>query len=150
MNHVAFTAKQRAFFGELLSFLRADLEARKGRDLAQMMGWHDPADKEFSDQDRDLAARGFVYLQTKDRERLYKHISKLTLADAPAIMAELEANEAVGSEHLEHFEDGVSAMRLPDTGRVIFLSDASYDDTPLRKLIENWSELRAEWPASRF
>ena len=69
-----------------------------------------------------------------------KHIDQLNPSDAPYLMAELEANQAMAEEH-SFAEGGATVTRMP--GGKTFVHPHYEDATG--HLRERWRELRGTW-----
>jgi hypothetical protein len=90
-------------------------------------------------EDRRLAEEGRVYLLRGGR-RHTRRIDELLPSDAPYLMAELEANEAMAGEH-SRVEGDVTVTELP--GGPTF-THPHYEDAT-RQLRERWRTLRDRW-----
>jgi hypothetical protein len=90
-------------------------------------------------EDKRLAEEGRVYLLKGGRLRT-KRIDELDPSDAPYLMAELEANEAMAGEH-STAEGEVTVTEMP--GGATF-THPHYEDAT-RHLRERWSKLKRAW-----
>jgi hypothetical protein len=144
----AFTAKHKSFFRDLKQILREILMGRQDPEIIAMLSFHHD-DVEGLEEDRKRAEQGLVEMQTKDGERLYKNIRKLTLLDVPELMREIESNAAAGGEHV--VDDGeVVISHSPRSGRVMVSPSVPDPENPLKLLMVRWGELREEWPVERW
>ncbi|QYJ16051.1 hypothetical protein Rxycam_01882 [Rubrobacter xylanophilus DSM 9941] len=130
--------EQRAFWEELLAYYRQELQERQSPEMVSLLGvFHG---EEHARRDRELAEKGYVYLLR--RGRLYvKRIDELEPPDAPELMAELEASEALAEEH-SSVEGEVTVTEFP--GGPTF-THPHYEDAT-RHLRERWRRLRGDWP----
>jgi hypothetical protein len=92
-------------------------------------------------RDKRLAERGYVYLLERGELRT-KHLDQLKPSDAPYLMAELEANQAMAEEHSAAAgEQTVTEM----PGGATF-THPHYDDAT-KDLRERWRNLKEMWEA---
>jgi hypothetical protein len=90
-------------------------------------------------EDKRLAEGGYVYLLEKDKLRT-KRIDRLDPSDAPYLMAELEANQAMAEEHSA--ADGEETMtHIP--GGASF-THPHYEDAT-KHLRDMWRNLKETW-----
>ena len=92
-------------------------------------------------EDKRLAEEGRVYL-LKGGRRMTKPIDELNPSDAPYLMAELEANEAMAQEH-SVAEGEATVTQMP--GGTTF-THPHYEDAT-HHLRERWHELKERWQA---
>lgn len=88
--------QQRQFWDDLLSYYRHELQVRQSPTMVSMLSFIHGEEQAL--EDKRLAEEGRVYL-LKAGKLLTKHIDELDPADAPYLMAELEANQAMAEEH---------------------------------------------------
>ena len=84
--------RRRRFWEDLLAHCRQELRERQSPAMVSMLGlFHG---EERAPEDKRLAERGRVYMLVGGRLRT-KPIDELVPSDAPYLMAELEANQAM-------------------------------------------------------
>ncbi len=129
--------EQRRFWADLLAYYRQELEERQNPAMVSMLGFFHGEEQAL--EDKRLAERGYVYLQKSGKLRT-KHIEQLTPSDAPYLMAELEANQAMAEEH-SVAEEGVTVTEMP--GGATF-THPHYEDAT-KHLRERWRKLKGTW-----
>ncbi|MEW6636139.1 MAG: hypothetical protein AB1425_04910 [Actinomycetota bacterium] len=129
--------EQRRFWEDLLAYYRRELEERQHPAMVSMLSFFHG--EEQAQEDRRLAEEGRVYL-LKDGRRLTKRIENLEPSDAPYLMAELEANQALAEEH-SAVEGDHTVTQMP--GGATF-THPHYEDAT-RKLRERWRVLKDTW-----
>src|SRR5919202_1382808 len=102
----------RQFWDELLAYYRQELQERQNPAMVSMLGFFHGEERAL--EDKRLAEQGRVYL-LKGGRRLTKPIDELNPSDAPYLMAELEANEAMVEEH-SVAEGEVTMTEVPGKG----------------------------------
>jgi hypothetical protein len=132
--------EQRRFWDDLLAYYRQELEERRDPAMVSMLGFFHGEDHAL--QDKRLAQEGRVYL-LKGGKLLTKRIDELDLSDAPFLMAELEANEAMVEEH-SVAEGDITMTQVPGGGATF--THPHYEDAT-RHLRERWRELKGRWQA---
>ena len=104
--------RQRRFWEDLLAHYRRELKERQSPAMVSMLGlFHG---EEHALEDKRLAKRGRVYMLEGGRLRT-KPIDELVPSDAPQLMAELEANQAMAEEH--SFAEGAATVTQMPGGR---------------------------------
>ena len=132
--------EQRQFWDNLLAYYRQELHERQSPAMVSMLGFFHG--EEQAREDKRLAERGYVYLLVRGKLRI-KHIDQLNPSDAPYLMAELEANQAMAEEHsVAEGEETVTAL----PGGVTF-THPHYEDATWH-LRERWRELKGGWDTS--
>ena len=131
--------EQRKFWNDLLAYCRHELKERQDPAMVSMLSLFHGREQALTD--RRLAERGFVYI-LKGGKLLTKHIDELRPSDAPYLMAEIEANEAMVGEH-SSVEGGETVTKIP--GGATF-THPNYEDAS-RHLRRRWSALKRRWPA---
>lgn len=129
--------RRRRFWEDLLAHYRHELEERQSPAMVSMLGFFHG--EEHALEDKRLAERGHVYMLEGGRLRT-KAIDELVPSDAPHLMAELEANEAMAGEH-SFVEGGATVTRMP--GGATFVHPHYEDATG--HLRERWRELKGTW-----
>ncbi len=130
--------RRRRFWEVLLAHYRHELEERQSPAMVSMLGFFHGEERAL--EDKRLAERGHVYMLEGGRLRT-KAIDKLVPSDAPHLMAELEANEAMAEEH-SFVEGGATVTRMPG-GATTFVHPHYEDATG--HLRERWRELKGTW-----
>lgn len=129
--------EQRRFWDDLLAYYRQELEERRSPAMVSMLGFFHGEEQAL--EDKRLAEEGRVYL-LKGGRRLTKPIDELDPSDAPYLIAELEANEAMAQEHsVANGEETVTEM----PGGATF-THPHYEDAT-KHLRERWRELKETW-----
>ncbi len=104
--------EQRQFWDDLLAYYRQELKERQSPAMVSMLTFFHGEEQAL--EDKRLADSGYVYLL--DRGKLStKHIDQLNPSDAPSLMAELEANQAMAEEHSTVSKRG-DVGRCPSSG----------------------------------
>src|SRR4051812_5490332 len=129
--------QQRQFWDDLLAYYRQELRERQSPAMVSMLGFFHGEEQAL--EDKRLAERGYVYLLVRGKLRI-KHIERLNPSDAPYLMAELEANQAMVEEH-SAAEGEETVTQLP--GGATF-THPHYEDAT-RHLRERWRKLQDEW-----
>ena len=129
--------EQRRFWDDLLAYYRRELEERQHPVMVSMLGFFHG--EERARQDKSLAERGYVYLLRRGRLGT-KRIEELDPSDAPYMMAELEANQALAEEFSEA-EGEETVTEMP--GGVTF-THPHYEDAT-RHLRGRWRALKGDW-----
>jgi hypothetical protein len=132
--------EQHQFWDDLLAYYRQELQERQSPAMVSMLGFFHGEDQAL--EDKNLAERGYVYLLVRDKLRI-KHIDQLRPSDAPYLMAELEANQAMAEEH-SAAEGEQTVTELP--GGATF-THPHYEDATLH-LRERWRKLKGGWDNS--
>jgi hypothetical protein len=129
--------EQRQFWDDLLAYYRQELQERQSPAMVSMLNFFHGDEQAL--EDKRLADSGYVYLL--DRGKLStKHIDQLNPSDAPSLMAELEANQALAEEHSA--ADGKQTVtELP--GGATF-THPHYEDAT-KHLRERWCKLKKIW-----
>ena len=131
--------EQRQFWADLLTYYRLELQERQNPAMVSMLGFFHGEEQAL--EDKRLADEGRVYL-LKDGKLLTKRIDALSPSDAPYLMAELEANQAMAEEHSAAAgEQTVTEM----PGGATF-THPHYDDAT-KDLRERWRNLKEMWEA---
>ncbi len=129
--------EQQRFWEDLLAYYRQELEERQRPAVVSMLGFFHGEEKAL--EDKRLAEGGYVYLLEKDKLRT-KRIDRLDPSDAPYLMAELEANQAMAEEHSA--ADGEETMtHIP--GGASFTHPHYKDAT--KHLRDMWRNLKETW-----
>jgi hypothetical protein len=131
--------EQRRFWDDLLAHYRQELKERQSPAMVSMLGFFHGEEQAL--EDKRLAEEGRVYL-LKGGRRLTKPIDELDPSDAPYLMAELEANEAMAQEH-SVAEGEATVTQMP--GGATF-THPHYEDAT-HHLRERWHELKGKWQA---
>ena len=131
--------EQRRFWDDLLAYYRQELRERQSPAMVSMLGFFHGEAQAL--QDKRLAEEGHVYL-LKGGRLLTKRIDELNPSDAPYLMAELEANEAMVEEH-SVAEGDVTMTEVPGKGT---FTHPHYEDAT-HHLRERWRELKGTWQA---
>ena len=131
--------EQRRFWDDLLAYYRQELKERRHPAMVSMLGFFHGEEQAL--EDKRLAEEGRVYL-LKGGRRLTKPIGELVPSDAPHLMAELEANEAMVEEHSVS-EGEATVTQMP--GGATF-THPHYEDAT-HHLRERWRELKGRWQA---
>ena len=129
--------RRRRFWEDLLAHYRQELRERQSPAMVSMLGLFHGEERAL--EDKRLAERGRVYMLVGGRLRT-KPIDELVPSDAPHLMAELEANQAMAEEH-SFAEGGATVTRMP--GGATFVHPHYEDATG--HLRERWRELRGTW-----
>jgi hypothetical protein len=129
--------QQRQFWDELLAYYRQELRERQSPAMVSMLGFFHGEERAL--EDKRLAERGYVYLLVRGKLKI-KHIEQLNPSDAPYLMADLEANQAMAEEH-SAAEGEETVTQLP--GGATF-THPHYEDAT-RHLRERWRKLQGEW-----
>ena len=129
--------EQRRFWDDLLAYYRQELKERQHPAMVSMLGFFHGEKRAL--EDKRLAEEGRVYL-LKGGKLLTKRIDDLKPSDAPYLMAELEANEAMVEEH-SVAEGDITTTQVPGRGAFTHphYEDATHD------LRERWRELKGTW-----
>ncbi len=129
--------EQRQFWDDLLAYYRQELKERQSPAMVSMLTFFHGEEQAL--EDKRLADSGYVYLL--DRGKLStKHIDQLNPSDAPSLMAELEANQAMAEEHSA--ADGKQTVtELP--GGATF-THPHYEDAT-KYLRKRWCKLKKMW-----
>ena len=130
---------QRRFWDDLLAYYRQELKERQHPAMVSMLGFFHGEKQAL--EDKRLAEEGRVYL-LKGGKLLTKRIDDLNPSDAPYLMAELEANEAMVEEHSVAKGD-MTVTEIPGGGT---FTHPHYEDATLH-LRKRWGELRGTWQA---
>ncbi len=130
---------QRQFWADLLTYYRQELQERQNPAMVSMLGFFHGEERAL--EDKRLAEEGRVYL-LKDGKLLTKRIDDLGPSDAPFLMAELEANQAMAEEH--SVADGEHTVTEMPGGATF--THPHYDDAT-RDLRERWRNLKEVWEA---
>ncbi len=131
--------EQREFWEDLLAYYRQELKERQDPAMVSLLGIF--RGSEHALKDRCLAEKGYVYL-LKDGRLHAKRIDELRPPDAPYLMAEIEAGQALAGEH-STVEGEVTVTRVP--GGATF-THPHYEDAS-GHLRERWGRLRKTWDA---
>ncbi len=131
--------EQRRFWEDLLAYYRQELKERQSPAMVSMLGFFHGEEQAL--EDKRLAEEGRVYL-LKGGSRLTKPIDELDPSEAPYLMAELEANEAMAQEH-SVAEGEATVTQMP--GGATF-THPHYEDAT-HHLREQWRELKGRWQA---
>ncbi len=129
--------ERRRFWEDLLAYYRQELEERQRPAMVSMLGFFHG--EEQAREDKRLAERGYVYLLDGGKLRT-KHIDRLDPSDAPYLMAELEANQAMAEEH-SAAEGEATVTEVP--GGATF-THPHYEDAT-EHLRERWRKLKEGW-----
>ncbi len=129
--------EQQQFWDDLLAYYRQELQERQNPAMVSMLSFFHGEEQALAD--KRLAEEGRVYL-LKGGRRLTKPIDELNPSDAPYLMAELEANEAMAQEH-SMVEGEATVTQVP--GGATF-THPHYEDAT-KHLRERWHELKARW-----
>ena len=133
----AVDEEQRLFWYDLLAYYREELEERQSPVMVSMLGFFHG--EEQARKDRSLAEEGYVYLLKRGRLGT-RRIGELDPSDAPYMMAELEASQALAEEFsVAEGEETVTEM----PGGATF-THPHYEDAT-RHLRERWRELKGSW-----
>ncbi|MEJ7815211.1 MAG: hypothetical protein WKF53_08540 [Rubrobacter sp.] len=132
---------QLRFWHELLAYYHRELQERQSPAMVSMLAFFHS--EEHARQDKRLAELGHVYL-LKDGKLTTRRIGELHPSDAPHMMAELEATQAMGEEH-SVTEDRVTVTVMP--GGATF-THPHYEDAT-GHLRTRWRELKATWATKR-
>ena len=119
--------EQRRFWDDLLAYYRQELRERQSPAMVSMLGFFHGEEQAL--QDKRLAEEG--------GRLLTKRIDELNPSDAPYLMAELEANEAMVREH-SVAEGDITMMEMPGKGT---FTHPHYEDVT-HHLRERWRELK--------
>ncbi len=133
--------EQRRFWEDLLAYYRQELQERQSPAMVSMLGFFHG--EEQAQEDKRLAEGGYVYLLKGGKLRT-KHIDELNPSDAPYLMAELEANQAMAEEH-SVAEAGATVTQMP--GGATY-THPHYEDAT-RRLRERWRGLKGTWRRAR-
>lgn len=131
--------EQQRFWAELLAYYRQELEERQSPAMVSMLGFFHG--EQHALEDKRLAERGYVYLLKRGKLSA-KHIDQLVPSDAPYLMAELEANQAMAEEH-SVVEQEATVTQIP--GGATF-THPHYEDATTH-LRSRWHSLKAAWDA---
>ena len=131
--------EQREFWEDLLAYYRQELKERQDPTMVSLLGIF--RGSEHALEDKRLAEKGYVYLLKEGRLRA-KPIDELRPPDAPHLMAEIEATQALAGEH-SSVEGEVTVTRVP--GGATF-THPHYEDAS-GHLRERWERLRKTWDA---
>lgn len=131
--------EQQRFWVGLLAYYRQELEERQSPAMVSMLGFFHG--EQHALEDKRLAERGYVYLLKRGKFSA-KHIDQLVPSDAPYLMAELEANQAMAEEH-SVVEQEATVTQMP--GGATF-THPHYEDAT-RHLRNQWHSLKAAWAA---
>ncbi len=101
--------RRRRFWEDLLAHYRQVLRERQSPAMVSMLGLFHGEERAL--EDKRLAERGRVYMLEGGMLRT-KPIDELVPSDAPHLMAELEANQAMAEEH-SFAEGGATVTRMP-------------------------------------
>ncbi len=129
--------ERRRFWEDLLAYYRQELEERQRPAMVSMLGFFHGVEQAL--EDKRLAERGYVYLLDGGKLRT-KHIDRLVPSDAPYLMAELEANQAMAEEH-SAAEGEATVTEVP--GGATF-THPHYEDAT-EHLRERWRKLKEGW-----
>ena len=129
--------EQGQFWDDLLAYYRQELQERQSPAMVSMLGFFHGEEQAL--EDKRLAEGGYVYLLVGGKLRI-KHIEQLNPSDAPYLMAELEANQAMAEEH-SAAEGERTVTELP--GGATF-THPHYEDAT-HHLRERWRELKKRW-----
>jgi hypothetical protein len=129
--------EQRQFWDDLLAYYRQELRERQSPAMVSMLGFFHGEEQAL--EDKRLAQRGYIYLLVRGKLRI-KHIDALNPSEAPYLMAELEANQAMAEEH-SAAEGEETVTELP--GGATF-THPHYEDAT-RHLRERWRKLQGGW-----
>jgi hypothetical protein len=129
--------EQRRFWNDLLAYYRQELQERQSPAMVSMLGFLHGEERAL--QDKRLAARGHVYLLDRGKLRI-KLIDQLDPSDAPYLMAELEANQAMAEEH-SAVDDEQTVTQFP--GGATF-THPHYEDAT-EHLRKQWRNLKETW-----
>lgn len=129
--------EQRRFWEDLLAYYRQELEERQRPAMVSMLGFF--YGEEQALEDKRLAEGGYVYLLERGKLRT-KRIDRLDPSDAPHLMAELEANQAMAEEH-SVAEGKATVTQIP--GGASF-THPHYEDAT-KHLRERWYSLKEGW-----
>lgn len=130
---------QRQFWEDLLAYYRQELKERQDPAMVSLLGIF--RGSEHALKDKRLAEEGYVYL-LKDGELHAKRFAELNPADAPYLMAEIEAGQALAGEH-STVEGDVTVTEVPGGGT---FTHPHYEDAS-GHLRERWERLRSTWDA---
>ena len=128
---------QLRFWNELLAYYRQELEERQSPAMVSMLAFFHG--EEHAREDRRLAEGGRIYL-LKGGKLTTKRIDELRPSDAPHMMAELEATQAMAEEH-SVTEDRATVTVMP--GGATF-THPHYEDATAH-LRERWRGLKGTW-----
>lgn len=129
--------EQRKFWEDLLHYYHQEIEERQHPATISMLTFFHGEEHAF--EDKRLAEEGYVYL-LKDGRLRTKRVDDLRPEDAPYLMAELEATQALAGEH-STVEDQVTVTEIPGGATLTY---PHYEDAS-SSLRKRWSELRATW-----
>ncbi len=129
--------ERRRFWEDLLAYYRQELEERQRPAMVSMLSFFHGEEQAL--EDKRLAERGYVYLLDGGKLRT-KHIDRLGPSDAPHLMAELEANQAMAEEH-SAAEGEATVTEVP--GGATF-THPHYEDAT-KHLRERWRKLKEGW-----
>lgn len=129
--------EQRRFWDDLLAYYRQELQERQSPAMVSMLGFFHGEERAL--QDKRLAEEGRVYL-LKGGKLLTKHIDELDPSDAPYLMAELEANQAMAEEH----SAAVGEETVTELPGGATLTHPHYEDAT-KHLRNRWRELKQTW-----
>ena len=131
--------EQREFWEDLLAYYRQELKERQDPAMVSLLGiFRGP---EHALKDKRLAEKGYVYL-LKDGRLHAKRFEELRPPDAPYLMAEIEAGQALAGEH-SAVEGDVTVTEVP--GGATF-THPHFEDAS-GHLREKWERLRDTWDA---
>jgi hypothetical protein len=134
--------EQRRFWNDLLAYYRQELQERQSPAMVSMLGFFHGQERAL--EDKRLAESGYVYLLVRGKLRT-KHIDQLDPSDAPYLMAELEANQAMAEEHSA--ADGEQTVTEFPGGATF--AHPHYEDAT-KHLRERWRNLKETWrPAEK-
>ena len=131
---------QLRFWNELLAYYHRELEERQSPAMVSMLAlFHG---EEHAREDRRLAEGGWIHLLKglKGGKLTTKRIDDLRPSDAPHMMAELEATQAMAEEH-SVAEDRETVTVMP--GGSTFTHPHYQDATG--HLRERWRGLKGKW-----
>jgi hypothetical protein len=129
--------EQRQFWDDLIAYYRQELIERQSPAMVSMLGFFHGENQAL--EDKRLAEDGRVYL-LKDGKLLTKRIDDLNPSDAPYLMAELEANQAMAEEHSA--ADGEQTVTEFPGGATF--THPHYEDAT-KHLREQWHNLKETW-----
>ena len=129
--------ERRRFWEDLLAYYRRELEERQRPAMVSLLGFFHGEEQAL--EDKRLAERGYVYLLDGGKLRT-KHIDRLAPSDAPHLMAELEANQAMAEEH-SAAEGEATVTEIP--GGATF-THPHYEDAT-EHLRDRWRKLKEGW-----
>ena len=129
--------ERRRFWEDLLTYYRRELDERQHPAMVSLLGFFHGEEQAL--EDKRLAEGGYVYLLDGGKLRT-KHIDRLAPSDAPHLMAELEANQAMAEEH-SAAEGEATVTEIP--GGATF-THPHYEDAA-EHLRERWRKLKEGW-----